>query len=229
MAVRKGGTSVGDEANRLDLGLRAEFGDMDIYVFDQLMRGRIRRDHRVLDAGCGGGRNLVFLLKQGVRVEAVDADAGAVASVRSLAASLGVALPDEQVRHEAIDRLSWADGVFDIVLCSAVLHFARDLAHFTAMMGELWRVLATGGLLFARLASTIGLDPVTLLPVGEGSRRFTLPDGSERFLVDEPLLSAHEHALGGWRVDPLKTTVVHGQRAMTTWVLRKSGSVAPRA
>jgi SAM-dependent methyltransferase len=220
---------MGDETNRLDLQLRAEFGDIDIYVFDQLLRGHITRHHRVLDAGCGGGRNLVFLLKQGVRVHAVDADAGAVASVRGLAASLGADGWCDRVRHEAIDRMSWTDGAFDVVLCSAVLHFARDPAHFAAMVGELWRVLAPEGLLFARLASTIGLDPATLQPAGADTRRFTLPDGSERFLVDEPLLSTYEHALGGCRVDPLKTTVVHGQRAMTTWVVRKSGPPALRA
>lgn len=224
------GTAVGSEATRLDRELRATFGDIDIYVFDQLLRGHIRRDHRVLDAGCGGGRNLVFLLKQGVRVHAVDADASAVAAVRALVASCGADEPEIRVRHEALDRLSWTDGAFDVVLCSAVLHFARDPAHFGAMVGELWRVLAPGGLLFARLASTIGLDLSTLQPAGADTRRFTLPDGSDRFLVDEGLLSTYERALGACRVDPLKTTVVHGQRAMTTWVVRKSsGPPASRA
>lgn len=220
---------MGDQANQLDLGLRAEFGNIDIYVFDQLLRGQIKQDHRVLDAGCGGGRNLVFLLNHGVCVHAVDADASAVASVRGLAASLGVDGAEARVRHEAIDRMSWSDGAFDVVLCSAVLHFARDPAHFAAMVGELWRVLAPGGLLFVRLASTIGLDLASLRPAGANERRFTLPDGSERFLVDEPLLATYEHALGGRRVDPLKTTVVHDQRAMTTWVLRKSESPPLRA
>jgi len=52
-------------------------------------------------------------------------------------------------------------------------------------------------------------------------RRHRLPDGSERFLVDEPYLLALTAELGGALVDPLKTTVVQDQRCMTTWVLRK--------
>jgi 2-polyprenyl-3-methyl-5-hydroxy-6-metoxy-1,4-benzoquinol methylase len=42
--------------------LRREFGDIDIYVFDQLLRGRITEGMRVLDAGCGGGRNIVYMM-----------------------------------------------------------------------------------------------------------------------------------------------------------------------
>jgi SAM-dependent methyltransferase len=106
----------------------------------------------------------------------------------------------------------------DVVICSAVLHFARDDAQFTGMLNECWRVLKPDGLLFSRLASSIGLDgrgqPL-------GGRRYRLPDRSERYLVDEPLLLALTRDLGGALADPLKTTVVQGQRCMTTWVVRK--------
>ena len=40
--------------------LQDEFGNIDIYLFDQLLRARLRPGMRVLDAGCGGGRNLVY-------------------------------------------------------------------------------------------------------------------------------------------------------------------------
>jgi hypothetical protein len=49
-----------------------------------------------------------------------------------------------------------------------------------------------------------------------------LPDGSERYLVDEALLTELAEQLGGQLADPLKTTVVQNQRSMTTWVLRKN-------
>ncbi|MDX1578091.1 MAG: class I SAM-dependent methyltransferase, partial [Gemmatimonadota bacterium] len=45
--------------------LRETFGDLDIYLFDQLLRGRITPDMRVLDAGCGNGRNLIYLRRVG--------------------------------------------------------------------------------------------------------------------------------------------------------------------
>jgi tellurite methyltransferase len=99
-----------------------------------------------------------------------------------------------------------------------VLHFARDDEQFTAMLDEMWRVLRSGGLFFSRLASNIGMESV-VQPLG--GRRFLLPDGSERYLVDTPLLMDLTRRLGGSLVDPIKTTVVQDQRCMTTWVVRK--------
>jgi tellurite methyltransferase len=192
------------------------FGHIDIYLFDQLLRGRIRPGMRVLDAGCGTGRNLVYLLREGFAVWATDRDALAVAEVRSLAASLGHPLADDRLAVAPVERLPFADASFDAVLSSAVLHFARDDAHFDAMVDEMWRVLAPGGLLFARLASSIGLAPPAT-PLGDG--RFRLPDGSDRYLVDEARLMAATTRLGATLLDPLKTTVVQGQRCMTTWVI----------
>ena len=74
-------------------------------------------------------------------------------------------------------------------------------------------VLAPRGLLFARLASNIGLETV----MGPGGRRVRVPDGSDRFVVDETILMTFTARLGGRLADPLKTTVVQGMRAMTTW------------
>ena len=81
--------------------------------------------------------------------------------------------------------MSFPDAFADVVLSSAVLHFARDDRHFEAMVREMWRVLRPGGLLFCRLASAIGMETRVRQTVG---RRFLLPDGSERYLVDEALL-----------------------------------------
>ena len=198
--------------------LQAEFGNIDIYLFDQLLKGRVAATDKVLDAGCGSGRNAYYLLTQGVEVYGVDTNPGAVAGLRELAAAHGGAADDEHFRVEPLDALTFAGAVFDVVICSAVLHFARDDAHFEGMMRELWRVLRPGGLFFARLASSIGMESQVRLITG---RRFALPDGSERYLVDEPQLMSLMAALGGQLLDPLKTTVVSGQRAMTTMVLRK--------
>jgi SAM-dependent methyltransferase len=114
--------------------------------------------------------------------------------------------------------MTFEPGSFDVVISSAVLHFARDEAQFDAMLRSMWRMLKRGGLLFARLASSIGIEN-DVRP--RGGRRFGLPDGSERFLVDAVMLAAAERSLGAERLDPLKTTVVQNQRSMTTWVLTK--------
>jgi tellurite methyltransferase len=115
--------------------------------------------------------------------------------------------------------MSFPEGFADVVLSSAVLHFARDDDQFLAMVRGTWRVLKPGGLLFCRLASSIGLEDRIQRVAG---RRFLLPDGSERYLVDEALLIRLTEDLGGQLADPLKTTVVQNQRSMTTWAVRKS-------
>lgn len=191
------------------------FGQIDIYLLDQLLRGRIVKGMRVLDCGCGQGRNLLYLFREGFDVWATDRDPQAVEAVRLRAATLAPHLPPEHFRVEPVERPSFADGSFDVVISSAVLHFARDHAHFDAMVDAMWRLLAPGGLLFARLASSIGMaDRMRAL----GGGRFLLPDGSERYLVDEARLMTTTTRLGARLLDPLKTTVVQDQRCMTTWV-----------
>ena len=198
--------------------LRAAFGDIDIYLFDQLLRGRITDRMRILDAGCGVGRNLVFMMRAGMNVWGVDESPAAIDAVRLQAAALAPHLPADRFTVRAVESMSFADDSMDLVLSSAVLHFARDDAHFLACLNEMWRVLAPGGLLLARLASSIGIaDQVR--PVD--GRRHRLPDGSERYLVDADVLAEHTRWLGGTLLDPLKTTVVQGMRAMTTWVVGK--------
>lgn len=210
--------------------LQQLFGSIDIYVFDQLLKGRFLPGMRVLDAGCGAGRNLVYFLRNGYEVFGIDQSAEAISQIRKLASRLAPHLPSDNFRVEPVEKMSFGkkqltanssqldeDG-FDVVLSSAVLHFARDQEHWQAMVNEMWRVLSHGGIFFARLASTIGMEQkVTLI---EG-RRYHLPDGSDRFLVDEAILRRITASLGGEFIEPIKTTIVENLRAMTTWVVRK--------
>jgi len=199
--------------------LQGQFGQIDIYLFDQILRGRVAPGMRIFDAGCGHGRNLVYLLREGFEVFGVDADARAINAVRQLSRSLAPALPADNFRAEPIEASSFPDAYADFAISSAVLHFARDDQQFDAMLRGTWRVLKPGGILFCRLTSSIGMED-QIERVGE--RRFLLPDGSERYLVDEALLTKVAAELGGQLIDPLKTTVVQNQRAMTTWVMRKA-------
>jgi SAM-dependent methyltransferase len=196
--------------------LSERFGNIDIYLFDQLLRGNIAPGMRVLDAGCGGGRNLLFLLREGYEVFGVDANPEAVEYVRSLAAAIASGLDPSNFRVETIEAMSFPDTCADVVISNSVLHFARDDGQFNAMLREMWRVLRPGGLFFCRLASTIGASFERI-----SGRRHRLPGGVEWYLVDEALLMRLTQSLGGELVDPLKTTVVQGSRCMTTWVVRK--------
>lgn len=199
--------------------LQDQFGQIDIYVFDQILRGNIEPGMTVLDAGCGYGRNLVHLLRSGCRVFALDQDPQAVDHVRQLSESLQTGLPAENFQAGSIENMPFPGAIADVVLCNAVLHFARDDRHFRAMLAELWRVLKPGGMLFCRLGSRIGMDFQLLR-----GNIFLIPDGSEWFLVDEPMLLSLTKELNAVQVDPLKTTIVQDYRCMTTWVLRKRKS-----
>ncbi|MEP6568648.1 MAG: class I SAM-dependent methyltransferase [Acidobacteriota bacterium] len=204
--------------------LRQSFGSIDIYVFDQLLKERFVPGMRVLDAGCGTGRNLVYFLRNGYEVFGVDQSAEAIARMRGLASELAPQLPAINFRVEPVERMSFGSDqqsekeVFDVVISSAVLHFARDEEQWLAMVNEMWRVLKTSGIFFARLASTIGMESKVNLIEG---RRYHLPDGSDRFLVDEAMLRSVTSSLGGEFIEPIKTTIVENLRAMTTWVIMK--------
>ncbi len=198
------------------MNIQDQFGQIDIYVFDQILRGNIAPGMRILDAGCGYGRNLVHLLRERCEIFAVDADPEAIQHVRSLAAQLAPNLPSSNFRIAPIEKLDFPDNFADVVLCNSVLHFASDDAHFLAMLTQLWRVLRPGGMLFCRLGSRIGMDFERIR-----GNIFRIGDGSEWFLVDESALMKMTQQMDAVLIDPLKTTIVQDHRCMTTWVLRK--------
>ncbi len=200
------------------MDLHEQFGDIDIYLFDQLLKGRITPPMSLLDAGCGDGRNLVYFLRHDFDVWAVDSNPQSIEQVRMLASKLAPNRPSESFLRADVAEMPLPSERFDLVISSAVLHFAKDAQHFDGMLDEMWRVLKTGGMLFARLASSIGIEEL-IKPTVTG--RYLLPDGTERFLVDEEMLAAASERLKATRVEPLKTTNVENLRCMTTWVVRK--------
>ncbi len=198
--------------------LQQLYGNIDIYLFDQLLKGRFDTCHKVLDAGCGGGRNLVYFLRNGFNVYGIDPNPNAVEAVTRLAYGLGSNLPLSNFIVAAAEDLPFDDGSFDLVISSAVLHFAADEKHFDAMLQSMWRVLKPGGYLFARLASDIGIET---LVQSRDNGRYLLPDGSERFLVNQQMLLDYTENLNGQLFEPIKTTNVQNLRCMTTWCLQK--------
>ena len=77
--------------------------------------------------------------------------------------------------------------------------------------------------MFSRLASSIALEHLVLQDLGNG--RYHLPDGSDRFLVNEPLLLYYTNALNGELYEPLKTTQVQNLRCMTIWCVLKKNAL----
>ncbi|NII83158.1 class I SAM-dependent methyltransferase [Pedobacter sp. SG908] len=198
--------------------IRETFGNIDIYLFDQLLKGTYGGCKTVLDAGCGTGRNLLYFLRSGAQVYGVDQSPEAIAQLRNMASAFPHINPEENFRIAPVEQLPFEHENFDLVISSAVLHFAENQEHFEAMLSAMWRVLKPGGYFFCRLASEIGIESLVRF-IGNG--RYILPDGSERFLVNQEMLLRLTKKLGGQLHEPIKTTNVQNMRAMTTWCVRK--------
>src|ERR1035441_3080272 len=96
--------------------LQEQFGQIDIYLFDQLLKGRVAPGMRILDAGCGSGRNIVYFLREGYEVYAVDSDARSLESVCSLARTFAPTLPASNFRVEAVEHMSFEDACADVII-----------------------------------------------------------------------------------------------------------------
>ena len=193
------------------------YGNIDIYLFDQLLKGRYDKAEKVLDVGCGSGRNLFYFLRNGYEVFGIDPNPVAIEMVKQLSAALAPDNPQENFVVGSAEDLPYKDDGVNLIICNAVLHFAKDEQHFESMLQSMFRVLKPGGYFFARLASDIGIETL-VTPLGNS--RYLLPDGSERFLVDELRLMKYTNELGVL-YEPLKTTNVQNMRAMTTWCVQK--------
>jgi ubiquinone/menaquinone biosynthesis C-methylase UbiE len=198
--------------------LKDYFGNIDIYLFDQLLKGRFNSCSKILDIGCGNGRNIIYFLRNGFDVYGIDQDENCISSVQEIASELTGNNHHTHFSVAKAENLPYPDQHFDLVIISAVFHFAKDQQHFEAMLGEAWRVIRPQGYFFARLASDIGIE-TKVVSVGNG--RFQLPDGSERFLVNESMLLFYTTQLKATLFEPIKTTNVQGMRCMTTWCLQK--------
>ena len=187
---------------------------MDIYLLDQLMKGRFHLNHKILDAGCGSGRNLTFFIKNGFDVYGLDRNAEAIERLNRQAKPVN----EKHFVQGDLAEMPYHKGEFDQIICNAVLHFAASEQHFLAMFSELMRVLREGGQLFIRMTSDFGIAD-QIRPLGAG--RFVLPDGSTRFLFTHNLRRQIEKAHHFSWVEPLKTVNVSDLRCMSTLVLRK--------
>ncbi len=192
----------------------------DIYLIDQILKGRLDGVRRVVDVGSGSGRNLPWFVDRGARVTALEPRPEALEAMDEYLLALDLREAATASLERVLGRIEDAPlerGSADLVICNAVLHFAEGASEFEAMLRGAWALVAPGGMFFARLASSVGVEG-GLVPLGDG--RFLLPDESERYLVDARGLEEWPDRLGAERLEPVKTTVVSGLRAMSTWVLR---------
>ena len=180
---------------------RSLLGNADIALIDAIQRGRIADGARIIDLGCGGGRNLVPFIPYNHQLAACDPNPEAAHAIHALSSDIDFHLG-------TIANTPWPDNNADCVLCIAVLHFASDAAEAEKWLQQAWRLVKPGGFLFIRLATTIGINP-------------HLPASGFTFRPNYNWLIEQELRLQGERRDPIKTAVIENQRAMTTWILDK--------
>lgn len=199
------------ELNRL-------LGNIDIYLLDQILKGRFTPDMKILDAGCGEGRNAVYFINSGYQVFGIDENELAIQYIRYLSKSLKPDYDAHRFQVGKLEEIPFHGAAFDAVICSAVLHFAADETNFWQMMNEMLRVLKPGGILWFRMTTAFGGMKEESSELGGG--KYLLPDGSERFLLaQEHVDKLLENGLRFLEVP--KSVLVHGQRTMGVFVFEK--------
>lgn len=183
--------------------LNNAIGNTDIYLLDQILKGRFDGRNRIFDAGCGEGRNLRYFAGNGYDIYGLDTNPMAVKMLQMMYSSF----PKDNFLTGSLEELPWKDHFFDAIICSAVLHFATDQDHFRQMVLELVRVLNMKGLLFIRMASVaVGLNDTT--------------NAYTYLLTPDDVLWLQSRS-GLTKLEPVKTVLVESHRAMTTLVMEK--------
>lgn len=198
--------------------LNKQLGNIDLYLLDQVLKGRYDRSMKILDAGCGEGRNMVYFLRKGYEVYGVDNNPAAIQMLQFVSGSLSKGYDTSRFIVSTIETIPFEQKFFDAIICSAVLHFAKNEKHFDQMFSKLFNVLKSGGSLFIRMTSDIGLeDKVVRL----GENQYQLPDGSIRYLLKRDkinkLISQYNLSL----LEPVKTVNVDDKRCMTNLMMKK--------
>lgn len=194
--------------------LNRSLGNIDLYLLDQILKGKIDKEYKILDAGCGEGRNLTYFINNDYDIYGVDANPTAIKMLRMRAKNYE---PDRFIQT-SIEEMIFPPKVFDYIISSAVLHFAKDHDHFNSMIQAMVKVLKPGGTLFVRMTTNLAFEHLSKTTSGV----YALPDGSNRYLFDvnklEDFLKDHLLEL----VEPLKSVVVYNQRSMGTMLFKKS-------
>ena len=195
--------------------LQQQFGPIDIYLFDQLLRNNIMPGMRVLDAGCGSGRNLVYLLREGYEVFGSDQNPEAIAQTRALVAALAPISPRKTSASNPSNP-SPTPTTPSTSSSAAPSSTSPATTHTSTPCSK-----AFGASSSPTACSSAGSPPPSACPTSTSPAIATSPpDGVERYCVDEALLMRLTKKLGAQLVDPIKTTVVQNQRCMTTWIIR---------
>jgi SAM-dependent methyltransferase len=194
-------------------------GNIDIYLLDQILKGRFDKEMKILDAGCGEGRNTHYFIRESFQIYGVDYNPIAIQMARIYAQTINPEFDTQRFQTSPVEDMFFHKEAFDAVISSAVMHFAKNKEHFVRMWEEMMRVLKPGGIFYLRCCTAMGGIEQESVATEDGL--FQLPDGSTRFLLSEALLEKlmERHQLA-FLEDP-RTVLVHHKRTMGTFVMEK--------
>lgn len=177
------------------------FGNIDLFLLDQLLKGNFNNRKILLDAGCGEGRNLKYFITRGLEVYGIDTSPAAIRMA-------GLIYRKGAIFKEAgIEDQPFSENFFEAILCINVLHHCRNEEQFIKMWDTLINMLKPGGILFIR----------TLIKAEK-------PTEEDLFLLSEQLL---EKLISKCRlrwIEPLKKEVMNDGKALGVLVLTKQNS-----
>jgi len=192
--------------------LNNEIGDIDLFLLDLILKGTVEKNMRVLDAGCGSGRNLFYFLRQGYEVKGIDKSESEVRAANFQSRSLECG---DVCSVGALRSMPFPANSFDFIICSRVLHFSESKEDFTVQLAELARVLSSKGLLYLSMDAMIGMEQ-RVRKMDES--KFQFPDGSIRFMLTQETLEEIEKSWSH-EIEP-RTVNFNGQHGETTLVLK---------
>ena len=191
-------------------------GDIDLELLDQLLKGRFNDRHRLLEIGCGQGRNIIPFLNLEKVIYGIDLDEKNVALCKLIATSLG-GDPSFFSKVNA-GTLPFKNDFFDAIINCRVMHFAKNNRDFKRQWKEQFRVLKKGGFLYFSMDTSINNEEIVKSTNGE---RSWFNDQSERLLLTEQLLGLVNLRSNFKLLEPLKTIRFGQEHAHVILCLQK--------
>jgi len=133
--------------------LNKELGNADLFLIDQILKGSFHPGMRILDAGCGEGRNMIYFVRNNFSIYGIDPDPVKVSMAKLIARSSNKNFTIENILVSSIEDNPFPNEFFDVVLCINVLHSANDSEHFMRLLEAQIRILKRGGLFYISMES----------------------------------------------------------------------------
>jgi SAM-dependent methyltransferase len=201
-----------------------QLGKIDLYLLDQLMKGRIDPGMCILDAGFGHGRNSQYFIERDFDIWGVDSNKELRDVIDAQIKIWNPNYDKSKFQIANLEKIPFPDRHFDLIISCAVLHFAENRTHFIQLFEESMRVLKSGGIFWFRM-TTIHTIESHVQHLQDDV--YLLPDGSTRYLLELDLLHSliKKHDL--IFLDPFKTVNVANLRTMCVAALQKIENFYP--